>query len=274
MATATASLLLLSGAAGLSVTRTVHRPHGLRLLPRRVGRVCLGWGPEPVWTTLPIASIGDAAEGMKAITIDPHSETAADFVTPGQYVQMRAIGAEKASFFAVASHPGATPFEFLIKEQPASDWSPGTGWLTGAPAGLEVEMSQVMGGGFKSVGDSPSVLLFAAGSGIAPIRSVIESGVLKGKDVTLYYGARTPAQMAYTDKFDEWTALGIECVPVLSAPADGWDGATGYVQDVARARGVPAQSAMLICGMKGMAEGVKALAAGSGVPEDKVIANF
>eukprot|EP00962_Isochrysis_galbana_P027549 scaffold8646_cov115-Isochrysis_galbana.AAC.3 len=274
MSAVSATLLLLSGATGLSVTRTVHRPQGLRLLPRRAGRVCLGWGPEPVWKTLPIASVGDAADGLKAITVDPPSEIAAGFLTPGQYVQMRAIGAEKASFFAVASHPGATPFEFLIKEQPPSEWSPGTGWLTGASAGLEVEMSQMMGGGFKSVGDSPSVLLFAAGSGIAPIRSVIESGLLKGKDVTLYYGARTPAQMAYADKFDEWSTLGIECVPVISAPADDWDGATGYVQDVARARGVPAHSAMLICGMKGMAEGVKALAADSGVPEDKVIANF
>jgi NAD(P)H-flavin reductase len=273
-AIATTTLLLLSGATGLSVTRTVHRPQGLRLLPRRAGRVCLGWGPEPVWTKLQIASIRGEAQGQMVIAIDPPSETKDGYLTPGQYVQMRELDVQKASFYAIASAPGAVPFEFLIKEQPPSEWSAGTGWLTSASAGTEVMMSQAMGTGFKSVGDSPSVLLFAAGSGIAPIRSVIESGVLKGKDVTLYYGAQTLAQMAYKDKFDEWTKLGVECVPVISKPADDWNGATGYVQDVARARGVPAESAMLICGMKGMAEGVKALAADSGVPEDKVIANF
>jgi len=246
-----------------------------RSILHRVGRISLGWGPDPVWTKLPVGSIRDASQGLKAVTIEPPAETAAGYTTPGQYVQLREVGAEKASPMAVASAPGAAgSFEFLIKEQPPSDWSAGTGWLTNAAAGLELEMSQVMGGGFKSVGDAPSVILFAVGSGISPIRSVIESGVLKGKDVTLYYGAQTAAQMAYQDKFGEWAALGVECVPVLSKPDASWGGATGYVQDVARAKGVAADCAMLICGMKGMAEGVKALAADSGIAEDKVIANF
>eukprot|EP00967_Tisochrysis_lutea_P031846 scaffold37612_cov38-Tisochrysis_lutea.AAC.3 len=268
---AIAALLLVSGASALSLVPRLAPPAAP---VRRAGKICLGWGPEPIWTTLPISSISEAADGLKAITLEPPEETFSGFTIPGQYVQMREIGAEKASFFALASPPGATPFELLIKEQPPSDWSPGTGWLTSASAGLEVEMSQVMGTGFKSVGDSPSVLLFAAGSGISPIRSVIESGVLKGKDVMLFYGAQTPAQMAYMDKFGEWEALGVECVPVISKPGPDWDGAIGYVQDVARERGVPADCAMLICGMKGMAEGVKALAADFGVPDDKVIANF
>ena len=55
-----------------------------------------------------------------------------------------------------------------------------------------------MGGGFKITGDAlegvDSVLAFAAGSGISPIRSAIESGALKGKKVSLFYGAQTPAQ--------------------------------------------------------------------------------
>lgn len=93
---------------------------------------------------------------------------------PGQYVQIREPGAEKAGIFAIASSPTkAGDFEFLIKEQPASEWSPGTGWLTDAKAGLALEMSQVMGPGFKIDGaldDVDSVLLFAVGSGISPIR--------------------------------------------------------------------------------------------------------
>ena len=43
----------------------------------------------------------------------------------------------KGGIFAIASSPTTKDgaFEFLIKEQPPSDWSPGTGWLTGASAG-------------------------------------------------------------------------------------------------------------------------------------------
>ena len=68
----------------------------------------------------------------------------------------------------------------------------------------------------------------------------------------------------------------LEVVPVVSKPDGDWDGATGYVQDVAKAAGVPnpKSTAILLCGMKGMAEGVKELAAECGVPEDKVLANF
>ena len=54
------------------------------------------------------------------------------------------------------------------------------------------------------------MLLFAAGSGISPIRSAIESGALDGKDCTLYYGARDTTFMAYMDKFDEWEAKGVK----------------------------------------------------------------
>jgi NAD(P)H-flavin reductase len=140
-------------------------------------------------------------------------------------------------------------------------------------------MSQVMGGGFPvadKLDDSvENVLLFAAGSGISPIRSVIESSVLDGRNVHLYYGARTPNHLAYADKFDAWAAAGVKITPVISQPSGtGWDGATGYVQDVAKADGVPEGCGILMCGMKGMAEAVKALASDSGVAEERVLTNF
>jgi len=268
-----ATALQLSAVRPVSVVRPV--------VERRVGcDIICGWGPDPVWAPNKIESIGDASDGLKAITIVPPTND--DFTIPGQYLQIKEPGAEKAGIFAIASAPDKKgAFEFLIKEQPPSDWSPGTGWLTSAPAGTELEMSQVMGPGFKCTGEAldgvTDVLLFAVGSGISPVRSVIESGVLKGKSVSLYYGAQTPKQMAYMDKFAEWEKLGVKVTPVISQ-ADGtdWDGATGYVQDVAKTAGVasPSSTVMLICGMKGMAEGVKALAAEVGVPEENVRANF
>ena len=272
--------LCLGSVAALQLGGSV-RPHARQLgrAPCRTSRVICGWGPDPVWTALEVGSIEDAADGLKAITIKPADGAADAFTVPGQYVQIREPGADKAGIFAIASSPTkAGDFEFLIKEQPASDWSPGTGWLTDSKAGLPLEMSQVMGPGFKVDGvldEVDSVLLFAVGSGISPIRSVMESEVLKDKKVTLYYGAQTPDKMAYQARLDDWKALGVDVVCVVSQPeGTGWEGATGYVQDVARAAGVPKKSAMLICGMKGMAEGVKELAADSGLDEKMVIANF
>ena len=65
--------------------------------------------------------------------------------------------------------------------------------------------------------------------------------------------------------------------PCVSQPeGTGWDGATGYVQDVARTAGIsePASTAILVCGMKGMFEGVKKLASDVAIPEDRILANF
>ena len=174
-----------------------------------------------------------------------------------------------------------TEFEFLVKEQPPSDWSPGTGWLTGASAGAPVEVSQTMGSGFLKTDDAlegvEDVILFAAGSGISPLRATIESGALKDKSVKLYYGCQTPDMMSYSDKFDEWSKLGVDVTPVVSKPdGTGWEGVTGYVQDAAKKDGVdnPKNTAILLCGMKGMAEAVKDFAAEAGIPEDKVLTNF
>lgn len=278
MATRTATLLLSLASASCLTVGTVHRPH----VARRVRRISCGWGPDPVWTDLTVAKIEDAAEGLKAITIEPPASAPEGYTIPGQYLQIREPGAEKAGIFAIASAPDAVPFEFLIKEAPPSDWSPGTGWLTGASAGLAIEMSQVMGPGFKiaeCLEEVDRVLLFAVGSGISPIRSAIESGVLAGKDVQLFYGSKTPAMMSYVDKFDAWKEAGVDVTPVISQPeGTDWTGATGYVQDVAKAAGAatkdPAKTAVLLCGMKGMAEGVKELCAEAGIDESRVLANF
>ena len=121
----------------------------------------------------------------------------------------------QAAFIAVASAPKAgSPFEFLVKEQPPSEWSPGTGWLTGASAGAAIEMSQVMGAGFLKTDDAlkgvTDVICFAAGSGISPIRATIESGALSDCSVKLFYGCQTPETMSYADKFAEWKKLGVD----------------------------------------------------------------
>lgn len=258
------------------------QPQNLGVLSR-LASLRMGWGPDPVWAEYSVKTIDDAAEGLKAITVDVPEDIAKGFAKGGQYVQLRAPGAEKAAFIAIASAPSAgSPFEFLVKEQPPSEWSPGTGWLTGASAGDKIEMSQVMGPGFLKTDDAlkdiTDVLLFAAGSGISPIRSTIESGALSSaNNVRLYYGAQTPKQMSYMDKFDEWKKLGVDVTPVISK-ADGtdWSGAKGYVQDAAKADGCanPTGTAILLCGMKGMAEAVKEFAVENGIDEKNVMANF
>ena len=64
-------------------------------------------------------------------------------------------------------------------------------------------------------------------------------------------------------------------VPVMSAAKD-WDGRTGYVQAALKEDGVklPKNTGALICGMKEMAEDVKAELADAGVDSERVLLNF
>jgi hypothetical protein len=235
-----------------------------------------------------------------------------------QQQQMNSDENAKPIFLAIASAPTGTPpkrtvpgkktseadaaagpeppvpatWEFLIKKTDNNDW------ITSATAGSTVAISQVMGGGFpvdeniegfKYDFPTQNLLLFATGSGIAPIRSAIESKRLNiappgggGRTCTLYYGARTPDDLSYVSKFPEWEELGVQVVPVISQPdlpnVSGavWQGRTGYVQNALEEDGVaiPRNSGALLCGVKGMCEGVKSMLMESGVFEGRVLTNF
>lgn len=177
-------------------------------------------------------------------------------------------------------------FEFLIKK------TDNNGWITDAGEGLEVEVSQVLGGGFpikeeiegiKYDFPTQNVLLFANGSGIAPLRSAIESGQLGtldgGRSARLYYGVATPSDMPYAERFPAWEKMGIEVVPVISRPEEvdgGWLGRVGYVQTALEEDGVaiPRNTGALMCGVKGMCEGVKDILTRAGTFEGRVLTNF
>lgn len=246
----------------------------------------MSWGPEPVWSSATILSNEPACESGKSVKlmVQVPSETAADYKIPGQYVQVRLDDATKPLFLAMASAPpkeeNDSVFEFLVKKTDSNDW------LTSISPQTALQVSQVLGNGypiqenidgFKYDFPTQNLLLFAAGSGIAPIKAAMESGQLDspGRQARLYYGERTAADLCFVDQFPEWEKLGFEVVPVLSQD-DSWQGRCGYVQTALEEDGIaiPRNSGALLCGMKGMTEAVKALLLKAGVFEGRVMFNF
>ena len=252
-------LVLLLSVAGCQAWLPTRSPLQRRGLVR-----VRGWGAEIEWAGGKVVENADAAEDMRSITVECDESVLAAYTKPGQFVQIKQAEDSKPGFFAIASPPSCGTAELLIKRSESSDW------LCDTKSGDSLIMSPAMGNGFKIsekfddvANDFPvqNLLLFACGSGISPIRSAIESGSLgleKSRSATLYYGARNQACMAYADKFDEWAALGVKVVPVMSAGGDSWDGRTGYVQAALAEDGVetPRNTGVLMCGMKGMTEEV------------------
>ncbi|KAH1063984.1 hypothetical protein J1N35_028971 [Gossypium stocksii] len=239
-----------------------------------------------VWTPTPISSIDTAAESLFHISIDVSSspDLAASHTLPGQYLQLRLPDVEKPSFLAIASPPSLAAssgaFEFLVKSVAGSTAE----LLCGLKKGDVVELSQAMGNGFNidkidPPEDYPTVFIFATGSGISPIRSLIESGfdADKRSDVRLYYGARNLRRMAYQDRFKEWESSGVKVVPVLSQPDDSWTGESGYVQAAfSRAKQIhsPKGTGAVLCGQRQMTEEVTSILVADGVSSEKILKNF
>lgn len=246
-----------------------------------------GWNVETTWDAATVTSVSDACSNSICLSLDVGKEKSETYEVPGQYCQVKVAGDDEAkpAFLAVASAPKSNDdgvWEFLIKK------TDNNSWLTDdLDVGSKVDVSQILGKGFQTEEhfdgfkyDFPvqRVLLFAAGSGIAPIRAAIESdAVLKaGRSARLYYGCRSLGEMAYKDKLADWEARGVEIVPVISQSDDDFKGRMGYCQTALEEDGIPTprNCGALLCGMKGMTEAVSDLLKGSGMFEGRILQNF
>jgi propane monooxygenase reductase subunit len=195
---------------------------------------------------------------------------------PGQYMDFQVPGTEETRSFSMANTPNRDGlFEFVIKIYPGGLFSeylaekvqPGDQLRVEAPFGT-----------FTLRESRTSDLLFVGGgAGMAPmlglLRSMAERGVRRR--VTFYYGARTSADLCFTDELAELGGrlTDFAFVPALShAPDDdGWAGERGMVTEVVRRRetnlaGVDAY----VCGPPPMVDAAVATLTALGVAENNI----
>lgn len=227
------------------------------------------------WYPAILVARSPAADGLTDLTLDL-SETPLPGAhqRPGQYVRVRLPGHEEG-LFAIASPPdGAGRWDLLVK---AGSELPDA--LVQLPLGTRVEVSRPEGRGFPlDKARGKDLLLFATGSGISSIRSVIESIRLDRAaygQVTLYFGVRTPSAFAYARDFQSWEQARIRVVATVSQPgASGWQGLTGYVQAHLAEQPVPPQTVAFVCGQAEMVEGVMAALKARGLPPSAIHQNY
>ena len=233
------------------------------------------WGTATVVSNEPAAKEGN----LRSVKVSVDDACFEAYSTPGQFVQMRTNADGKPAFLAIASPPRTEPapiLELLIKSTEGT-----AGEICALKKGATVDVSPPMGGGFDLEGkapasSSPVVLLFATGSGISPIRALIKSGALDGRDATLFYGTTSEQTCAFLEEFSDWKAAhGVSVTHVQSRVG----GPPTYVQDALKEemeKGAvdAAESCAVLCGQKEMTEAVIARLTEAGVPEEKCIMNF
>jgi len=234
----------------------------LSATPHGAARVLAAWDETP------------AMRGVRLVLPDA---LAAAHQRPGQVVKVRTAAGE--GYFALASAPSpGGPVDLLVKRGgKVADAA-----IAVAAPGGELEITAPFGKGFpveEAVGRD--VLLFAAGSGIAPVRALVQH-LLARRDqhgrITLFYGQRHGADFAYLREHLDWERHGVRVVLCPSGEDDAWRGVRGRVQEVASSLGfggiTPGDAVAFTCGMTAMVEDVRATLARAGIPPSRVHANF
>jgi sulfhydrogenase subunit gamma (sulfur reductase) len=217
----------------------------------------------------------DETPVMRAMRLLLPPPLAAAHTRPGQVVKVR-TGAGEA-YLALASAPSADGRADLLVKRGGKV----ADTAIAAAAGGSLELSTPFGRGFPvEEAAGRDVLLFAAGSGIAPIRAVIQH-LLAHRDgfgrATLFYGQRRGADFAYAREHLTWERRGVRVILCPSGD-EAWPGVRGRVQEVAASlsyAGAPlADAVAFACGMTAMVEEVRATLGRAGLPPSRVHANF
>jgi ferredoxin-NADP reductase len=129
-------------------------------------------------------------------------------------------------------------------------------------------------------------LFIATGTGIAPMRGFVEwlfpenaPARNQGRQIYLIYGTRYPTELYYRDFFDQVAIAhpDFHYLTTLSRPAEGWTGASGYVQDqvqrILEARPDQGKDSMdaYICGLNLMVSANRKLLADFGWDKKQIV---
>jgi sulfhydrogenase subunit gamma (sulfur reductase) len=224
----------------------------------------------------PVVEAWDETAAFRAVRLAFPAPLASAHARPGQVVKVRTPPGE--AFFALASAPGRETADLLVKRG---------GKIADAVAaqavpGRALELTEPFGEGFPvEAAAGKDVLLFAAGSGIAPVRALIQH-LLGHRDgfnrITLFYGQRRGGEFAYRGEMLDWERGGVRVVLCPSQADDAWEGVRGRVQEVARTLALggsrPGETFAFACGMTAMVEDVRRTLAQAGVPPERVYSNF
>jgi anthranilate 1,2-dioxygenase reductase component len=162
-------------------------------------------------------------ESLVYVRLTVPESVAALFTSAGQYLRLRLRGFGEV-LWAMASAPLARDFEFVVKR--------GGSFINALLAKLEsqeLEVSVPTGNGFPKLS---SALLFATGTGMAPMKSFL-STVPKSQlnQFELWLGARSEVDIPFETELVAMARLGLDFRLVLSQPTTAWTGLTGYISE-------------------------------------------
>lgn len=188
--------------------------------------------PEPVDAEAEVLEKTALTPEITYLSLRIDDEVDVDFL-PGQHLHIKHAGRAERSFSMVSAFAFGNMVDLYVKRIP-------NGWFTGLTLdklqpGDKLQLSLPHGEFYYREEDWRPMVFIATGTGIAPVRSVLES-LLDDEDcppVSLYWGMRTEQDLFLQDELESWAErlCEFQFEPVLSRPSEQWQGRRGYVQN-------------------------------------------
>lgn len=186
---------------------------------------------------------------------------------PGQHV---CLHLDEARYFSLASaprHGSPGGFELAVAESP--------GGVHELPVGAEASVGEPAGDlGLRGIEAVP-VLLVGIGTGVAPLRAIVQGAVARGlaAPLTLLCGFRVPENILWRREWRRLEAANprFRFAPTLSRAPAAWAGRRGRVQEhvtelSARTPGLH----VVACGVPAMVRDLRAALSRAGVGADRL----
>ena len=179
-----------------------------------------------------ITEITQATHDIRIVRLEPAQPF--DF-RAGQYAAL-GFGDLAPRDYSMASRPDEPTLEFHIRDMGVGPSAYVARHLT---VGETVTIDGPFGDGYLRTEHSGPILAIAGGSGLAPVKSIIETALSLGmrQPIRFYFGVREERDLYLEDHFLELAARhpNLSFTPVLSSAPAATDRRTGYVAECALA---------------------------------------
>ena len=222
--------------------------------------------PEPKTLPCRIADLEKLAPDVLRVKLRLPPTSNFSFI-PGQYIDVIGFNGIRRSYSLANASFSDKLLELHVRA--VSGGAMSDYWFNHAKINDLLRLNGPLGTFFLRECTNTDVFFLATGTGIAPIKAILESltqlpVAQQPKSVTVLWGGRK-----LEDFYIDIVAIPGKhrYIPVISRPNEGWTGAKGYVQDILLSTAPDlCNAAVYVCGSDNMIHDAKIILSNAGLP--------